>query len=203
VKGRGVGGLPKFLCVQIIGKPRLAHHESDPALRFVGLVISRPRQNAPGTDSTKVMVTRLSEPQYPRMALFARIAGVVRLEVTVRANGSVDSVKSVSGPPMLIKSAVDSAQQTEFECKDCKDGVTQYMMTYRFELGDTLYCTGIDAGGNTQFEPYQPHVTESQGTVTIVDRPSAICDPSTSITFTKVRSAKCLFLWRCSKRYPL
>jgi len=203
VKGRGVGGLPKFLCVQIIAKPRLAHH--DRILLCASLVLSfhALAQNAPGTDSIKVMVTRLSEPQYPRMALLARIAGVVRLEFTVRANGSVDSVKSVSGPPMLIKSAVDSAQQTEFECKDCKDGVTQYMMTYRFELGDTLYCTGKDAGGNAQFEPYQPHVTESQGTVTIVDRPGATCDPSTSITFTKVRSAKCLFLWRCSKRYPL
>ena len=170
---------------------------------LLALSASVSAQNARQSDSTSahVVVADLSTPTYPALALQARITGSVTLDVTVRANGDVDTVTVVSGHPILVKAASDSATHTRFECKDCNEAQTHYPMTYKFELGDPTSCTGIDAEGNAQYQVSDPHVTQSQSTVTIVGRPVAICDPPASIV--RVRSAKCLFLWRCGKRYPL
>ena len=170
------------------------------------LLVLSPRvfaQNAPQPDSTSanVVVVDLSTPTYPALALAARIAGSVTLDVTVRDDGNIESVTVVSGHPILVKAASDSAAHTRFECKDCNEGLTHYPMTYKFELGDTISCTGIDSKGNAQYQAHDPQVTQSQGIVTVVSSPAAICDPSGSIV--RVRSAKCLFLWPCAKRYPL
>jgi hypothetical protein len=44
-------------------------------------------------------------------------------------------------------------------------------------------------------------ITQSQNYITILTDPLCICDPRADII--KVRSAKCLFLWHCGKRYGL
>src|SRR5208282_1917846 len=110
-------------------------------LSFGGLA-----QNVPQLDSadTKVFIAKLSAPGYPPLARQARITGTAKLDVTVRANGSVESVAPVSGHPILIKSALDSAQRTQFECRGCSEP-TRHLMTYIFQLGEAIYCTGIDA----------------------------------------------------------
>ena len=131
----------------------------------------------------------------------ARIATTVVLNVTVRPDGSVDSVALVSGHPMLNGAAMESAQKTEFECKNCREPSTSYLMTYNFELGDALYCKGIDANGYGIYgESADTEVSQSQGIVTVRGRPYATCDPAERISFAKFRSAKCLYLWRCGKR---
>jgi TonB family protein len=149
---------------------------------------------------SKAVVIRLSAPAYPAMAKLARITGTVNLNVTVSPTGSVDSVEVVNGHTLLKNAAVDSAKKSEFECKGCTRFVV-LPLTYNFQLGDTLFCSAIDSRGNAQYEKYVPEIRQSEGSVTITDRPVAMCDPATRIV--KVRSAKCLFLWRCSTRYPL
>jgi TonB family protein len=146
--------------------------------------------------NSQVIITNLAAPMYPALALQARITGTVKLNVTISASGSVESLDVVSGHPLLTKAAVDSIHQAQFQCRECKASVT-FLMTYHFEVGEAVYCTHCDA----QCEKPEPRVTQSQNTVTIVDRPVATCDPVGTIV--KVRSAKCLFLWRCGKRYPM
>jgi hypothetical protein len=134
------------------------------------------------------------------MAKLARITGAVKLNVTVLPTSSVESVEVATGHPLLRNAAIDSAKKTQFECKGCTRPVV-LPLTYNFQLGDTLFCSAIDSQGNAQYEKYVPEIRQSEGSVTITDRPVATCDPTTMIV--KVRSAKCLFLWRCSTRYPL
>jgi len=55
------------------------------------------------------------EPVYPELAKHMHIAGVVRLEVVVRPNGSVKSVKVLGGNPVLIDSASEAMRQWKFE----------------------------------------------------------------------------------------
>jgi TonB family protein len=149
-----------------------------------------------------VIVSRLSPPIYPKLALQARIATKVVLDVTVHPDGSVDSVALVSGHPMLNDAAKESAKETAFECRDCHEPSTSYRMTYQFELGDPLYCKGIDANGYGIYDVSpETEVSQSQDVITVRGRAYATCDPAGSIV--KVRLAKCLFLWRCAKRYPL
>ena len=53
----------------------------------------------PVTTSSEVGVAKLSPPIYPPLALQARITGTVELNVTLRRDGSVESVAVVSGHP--------------------------------------------------------------------------------------------------------
>jgi TonB family protein len=54
-------------------------------------------------------------PVYPETAKRYGIKGVVRLEVVVRANGSVTSTKVLGGNPVLIGSATDAVRNWKFE----------------------------------------------------------------------------------------
>src|SRR3989442_14893383 len=108
------------------------------------LVSNTLAQNLP---ETKVIVTKLAAPTYPRLALQARIAGAVELNIAVRPDGSIESIAVVNGHPMLNTAAIESAQKTEFQCKDCSEPLTAHRMTYKFELGEAVYCKGIDANG--------------------------------------------------------
>jgi len=156
---------------------------------------------AQNSSAPRVIVSKLSPPTYPRIALQARISGRVELNIAVRPDGSVESIALVSGHPMLKTAAIESAQKTEFECKDCHEPSSLYHVTYKFELGDALYCKGIDANGYGVYDPSaDTQVSQSQDVITVLGRPYATCDPAVRISFLEFRSAKCLYLWRCGKR---
>jgi len=52
-----------------------------------------------------VGITSLVMPEYPVVARQARIAGEVRLTITLEPSGKVVGVKSATGPDILVKSA--------------------------------------------------------------------------------------------------
>jgi TonB family protein len=54
-------------------------------------------------------------PVYPDLAKRMHITGVVKVEVAVRANGSVKSTKVLGGNPVLIESATDAVRKWKFE----------------------------------------------------------------------------------------
>ena len=54
-------------------------------------------------------------PVYPLLARHMNIKGVVKLEVVVRANGSVKSTKVLGGNPVLIEAATDAVHKWKFE----------------------------------------------------------------------------------------
>ena len=150
---------------------------------------------------TTVTIGRLSPPIYPKLALQARIATTVVLDVTVRPDGGVDSVTLVSGHPMLNGAAIESAQQTTFQCNNCSEPSTSYQVTYKFELGEAAYCKEIDANGHAIYDASaDTQVSQEQDSITVVGHPGATCDPTETITFLKFRAAKCLYLWHCGKQ---
>src|SRR6266403_586286 len=170
-------------------------------MRLFTVVVLASSALAQSLPTAKVILTTLSVPTYPRLALQARIQGTVALNIEARPDGSVESADVVSGHPMLKTAAVESAQKTEFECKECRESLTPYRMTYKFELGEAVCCKGIDANGYGIYDANAgTQVSQSQDTITVVGRPFATCDPAGTISFLKFRSAKCLYLWRCGKR---
>lgn len=50
-------------------------------------------------------------PIYPRLAMTARVSGVVKLMATVGRDGTVQHLDVVSGPALLIQAAVDAVRQ--------------------------------------------------------------------------------------------
>ncbi len=75
-------------------------------MRLFPLALLASSALAQGFPEPKVIVTKLSAPTYPRLALLARIAGTVELNVAVRPDGSIESVAVVSGHPMLKAAAI-------------------------------------------------------------------------------------------------
>jgi TonB family protein len=54
-------------------------------------------------------------PVYPELARRMNITGVVKVEITVAANGSVKNAKLVGGHPVLANAALDAVRKWRFE----------------------------------------------------------------------------------------
>ncbi|MFZ0770668.1 MAG: energy transducer TonB [Candidatus Sulfotelmatobacter sp.] len=54
-------------------------------------------------------------PVYPQLAKRLNVKGVVKMEIVVRADGSVKSTKVIGGNPVLLESANDAVRKWKFE----------------------------------------------------------------------------------------
>ena len=137
-------------------------------------------------------IAKLPPPFYPPTALVAHVSGDVELDLVIGRDGSLHSAVVASGPPMLRQAALEAVQKTQFDCLGCVENSTRLRMTYRFGLGETVYCSNPDSS--------YPRVAQSNNTITMTDRPIGTCDLAGTIERVRVRSAKCLFLWKCGWR---
>ena len=63
----------------------------------------------------QAQLTRKVSPQYPPEAFQSRVHGTVVLQAVIGKDGAVKTVKVVSGPPMLIKSATEAVKQWRYK----------------------------------------------------------------------------------------
>lgn len=147
-------------------------------------------QASAGSPQTGAVLTKLSPPVYPPLARQANIFGDVKLEVAIRQDGTVASADVIRGHPMLRQAALESAQQSHFECRDCGDRVTTLLLTYAFEMKDDGDCCSA--------LPRTPEVTQSLNRIAIVAAHICLCDPGVTLS-KKVRAAKCFYFWKCGR----
>ena len=70
---------------------------------------------------------------YPRLALQARITGIVIVRVIVGTDGSVKEVAAVSGHPLLAQEAQRNALNWKFEQSEAnRDTSNEVFIVYRF-----------------------------------------------------------------------
>jgi TonB family protein len=112
-------------------------------LAFCQTVIAQGAQDPQRADA---VVDHLHLPFYPPLARQARIAGDVVLEVGVRRDGTVASVKVISGHPMLKQAALESAQKSTFQCQGCTQETNSYALTYTFGLRVDAEASCVDGG---------------------------------------------------------
>lgn len=60
-------------------------------------------------------VTKMTQPQYPALALRMRVEGVVKLETVVNGDGRVEDVKVLSGHTLLKSTALECVKQWQYE----------------------------------------------------------------------------------------
>ena len=86
-------------------------------LLFTGLSISPDAVQAQARQESRPerKVVERTTPVYPELAKRAQIKGIVKMEVAVRPNGSVKSVRVLGGNAALIGSATDAVQKWKFE----------------------------------------------------------------------------------------
>ena len=76
-----------------------------------------PAPSGPVVVSTGVQSAKLisgPRPPYPPLAKASRTQGTVRLEAIIAPDGSIKNLRSLSGPPLLIKAAMDAVQQWRY-----------------------------------------------------------------------------------------
>jgi TonB family protein len=139
------------------------------------------------------VLSKLFDPTYPRLAQQAHITGDVDLMLSIRRDGSVESAVVVSGHPILKQAALDSAQQSQFDCGGCVE-TASYALKYKFQITSRGYPNDCDT---TEKQP-PAEVDDLRHQVTVSAWGVEICDPAGRIV--KVRSTKCLYLWRCGTR---
>ena len=54
-------------------------------------------------------------PAYPQIAAGARVEGLVRLAATLSEDGTIQDLKLISGPPLLVKAAMDAVSQWRYK----------------------------------------------------------------------------------------
>ena len=153
-----------------------------------------PAQSTVSADAqqTGVLLVKLSPPVYPPLARQANIFGEVRVDLSIRQDGTVAAAEVFSGHPMLTRAALESAQQSHFECRGCRDALTTFSLTYAFEVTDDGDCCSAMLR--------TPEVTQLSNRISIRAPRHCLCDPTATITRLKWRSAKCLYLWHCASR---
>jgi TonB family protein len=169
---------------------------------IVSLSVSMVRLPAQETNDTatqgSVFVAKLAPLLYPPLAKQTRTVGDVQLALVIRADGSIESASIVSGHPLLKQAALDSAEHSQFVCTKCDKAPRAFQMTYSFQLGPTVYCTesSLPEEPNEQEESY-PRLVQAENHITLYDRPVGTCDLAFKIVERKVRSIKCMYLWKC------
>lgn len=103
-------------------------------------------QTGPDQQIPSAIVDHLYLPVYPPLARQARISGDVVLEIDVRPNGTVASARPITGHPMLVPAAIESATRSTFVCQDCKGSTAQYSLTYTFGFRVDPGASCVDGG---------------------------------------------------------
>jgi TonB family protein len=151
---------------------------------------------SPVAPQSGVGLSKLSPPAYPTLARRTRITGDVNLLVGLRRDGSIESAVIVRGHPLLQQAALESAQQSQFECRGCTETVTPFSLVYTFQLvaPDCRAVANPSSSDAQQDRRPLALVSQSHDHVTVIDE-GGFCDPG--VRMKKVRSAKCLYLWKC------
>jgi protein TonB len=57
------------------------------------------------------MILKKIAPVYPQLAKSARVSGVVHLSAVIAKDGTIQELKVINGPALLITAAVDAVKQ--------------------------------------------------------------------------------------------
>jgi TonB family protein len=67
------------------------------------------------TEAAKRKVRVRTVPDYPALARQLKVAGKVKIEATVTADGRVTTTRVIGGSPLLVDSAIDAVKKWRFE----------------------------------------------------------------------------------------
>jgi TonB family protein len=110
----------EHLTISIVGETSSGGRVLRIATRGLGMLnvddpltpIRVPPANMPGAVAFQTAnLISAAKPIYPPLAKMARQQGTVRFEATVGKDGSVENLKVVSGPPLLVQAAQDAVKQ--------------------------------------------------------------------------------------------
>lgn len=97
-----LGGLPLSFAPSLPPPPVRAAKQKPAQIRQGGIVVAARAIHQP-------------RPDYPPLARMARIQGVVRLEAVISTDGTIQNLKLISGPPLLIPAALEAVARWRYQ----------------------------------------------------------------------------------------
>jgi len=167
-------------------------------------VLPMPSGGTASPPQGEALLVKFDAPIYPQIARVAHIEGELALTVTLNHDGTVKSAVVVSGPPLLAEAALLSAKQSQFECRTCDESSPSVELKYTFRLIGEAPCATAEEGSNgvppAATNRLIPSVSYFQNHITVTEYSYSTCLVDPGVTVTKVRAAKCLYLWKCGAR---
>jgi len=84
-------------------------------LTLAGAAVAPPKTSAQEVEAGKRRIVTKVTPAYPPLARQMNVAGRVKIEVTVSADGRVTSTRVIGGSPMLVVASLEAAKKFQFE----------------------------------------------------------------------------------------
>lgn len=81
---------------------------------LMGLVLGLAVCTASAQEEGRKVKSKVS-PAYPELAKRMNVTGVVKLRVTIAANGSVKDAKVIGGHPLLVDPAMEAVRKWKYE----------------------------------------------------------------------------------------
>src|SRR5664279_2681481 len=91
------------------------------------------------------------QPIYPQLARQARVQGTVVLQALIDKDGTLEQLDVLSGPPMLIKAAMDAVKQWRYKpyLVDGQPVTVQTTINVSFQLNDAAPGTHEPPGNSS------------------------------------------------------
>jgi len=102
---------------------------SKKAIWILGLCLALATVSGFAEDGAKRALKTKVAPAYPELAKKMNVAGTVKVEVSVAANGTVKMAKATGGHPLLIDAAERAAKQCKYEA----GGESVETLTFNFD----------------------------------------------------------------------
>lgn len=106
---------PSLDAVANAGKPELGGVMSPAPVDVPKLAAAAPQRIKVSQGVTQGLLVRQVKPQYPAMARETRVEGDVVLAAVIGKDGTVRDLKAVSGPAMLVSSAIQAVRQWRYK----------------------------------------------------------------------------------------
>lgn len=125
-----------------------------------------------------VVLGELFPPIYPPLAQQALVSGDVHLRISVHADGEIETIAVIDGPPLLVPSALASAKRSNFDCKYCgQANLVEGTFTYSFQLSeqkptDSNCCLGEQSPSD---KATHAQVSQSAELITVTAPARCIC----------------------------
>lgn len=87
----------------------------------------------PSSDALKAAVAK-PQPEYSSIARQMKVAGRVEVEAVVDAEGKVESVKALTGNPLLTQSAITAVQKWKFTPFTADGSPTKAVVSLSFDF---------------------------------------------------------------------
>ena len=72
-------------------------------------------QHNPASGGPQRKIVTRTAPAYPELAKRMHVQGTVKIEATVRPNGTVKSTRVIGGSPVLVGAAIEAVSRWKFE----------------------------------------------------------------------------------------